>query len=144
MVILDARNTGKATILAARLIEPLSGVIRQVLVFRAFFRVIAVRYRRAKVEHVHSRSGAATRLSSVCVRDAEQKEGGINVNETIQRVDKRRLLSLLAPRIQRALHRGGIWQDSDIAGLTDKDLSRLAYIGPAALQEIRKYFPEPR
>ncbi|HVA93219.1 MAG TPA: hypothetical protein VNL71_25645 [Chloroflexota bacterium] len=53
----------------------------------------------------------------------------------------RQQFDLLLPTTQRALGRNGIWEDKAIAPLSDRDLYRLAYIGPVGRQDIRRHFP---
>ncbi len=53
----------------------------------------------------------------------------------------RRQFDLLLPTTQRALGRNGIWEDKAIAPLSDRDLYRLAYIGPVGRKDIRRHFP---
>jgi hypothetical protein len=50
---------------------------------------------------------------------------------------------LLLPSTQRALHRRGIFNDADVAKLTNRDLHLLAYIGPQGRADIRRHFPNP-
>jgi hypothetical protein len=50
---------------------------------------------------------------------------------------------LLLPSTQRALHRRGIFNDADVAKLTNRDLHLLAYIGPQGRADIRRLFPNP-
>jgi len=52
-----------------------------------------------------------------------------------------RRFELLLRNTQRALIRNGIRGDEAIAPLCDRDLYRLAFIGPVGRQDIRRYFP---
>ncbi|HEY8283942.1 MAG TPA: hypothetical protein VIJ28_06110 [Chloroflexota bacterium] len=61
--------------------------------------------------------------------------------DTPRPVATQRRFDLLLPSTQRALGRNGIWEDKDIAALSDGDLRRLAYIGPVGRQDIRRLFP---
>ncbi|HVA91135.1 MAG TPA: hypothetical protein VNL71_14975 [Chloroflexota bacterium] len=53
----------------------------------------------------------------------------------------RRRFNLLLPTTQRGLGRNGISEDKEIAPLSDRDLYRLAFIGPVGRQDIRRHFP---
>ncbi len=65
----------------------------------------------------------------------------MDVNDRAGHGDKQRKLRLLLPSTQRALDRNGLREDTDVAELSDRDLLRLAYIGPVGRQDIRKHFP---
>ena len=55
----------------------------------------------------------------------------MDVNDRAGHGDTQRRFRLLLPSTQRALSRNGIWTDTAIAKLSDRDLLQLAGIGPA-------------
>lgn len=53
-----------------------------------------------------------------------------------------RRFDLLLRNTQRGLIRNGIKDDEAIAPLGDRELCRLAFIGPVGRQDIRRHFPK--
>jgi hypothetical protein len=54
-----------------------------------------------------------------------------------------RRFDLLLSTTQRGLARNGIWNDTAIAQLNDRELRTLANVGPIGRQDIRRHIPNP-
>ena len=65
----------------------------------------------------------------------------MDVKDRVGHDATQRRFRLLLPSTQRALSRNGIWTDTAMAKLSDRDLLALAGIGPAGRQDIRQHFP---